>query len=121
MRHHSFPAIDDLIQQAERAAAATPDQVRLVVELVRLIDERGVDPYLLIGTLLEGAVHTLANHIPPERQRETAEQLRRLLVERFKGARVGVGRLQPRLSPPVTRAARAATTRSLWPRCCTAR
>jgi hypothetical protein len=84
MRHHSFPAIDDLIRQAERAAAATPDQVRLVAELVRLIGDRGVDPYLLIGALLEGVVHTLAKHVPPERQGESTEQLRRLLVERLR-------------------------------------
>jgi hypothetical protein len=38
--------------RAERAAAATPDHVRLVAELVRLIADQGADPYLLIGVLL---------------------------------------------------------------------
>jgi hypothetical protein len=33
---------------------------------------------------LEGAVYTLATHIPPERQRETTEQLGRILVEQLK-------------------------------------
>jgi hypothetical protein len=60
MPRPSFPAVQDLIRQAERAAAAEPDRVRLVAELVRLIGERGADPYLLIGALVEGAVHTLA-------------------------------------------------------------
>jgi hypothetical protein len=84
MPHSSFPAVEALIRQAERAAAAAPDRVRLVAELVRLIGERGADPYLLIGALIEGAVHTLATHVPPERQREVTEELGRLLIDRLK-------------------------------------
>ena len=52
MRDDSFSAIDDLILQAEQAAAAKPNQVRLVAELVRLVGDRGADPYLLIGVLV---------------------------------------------------------------------
>ena len=84
MQHRAFQAVDDLIRQAEEAAAAKPDQVRLVAELIKLIGDGGADPYLLIGVLLEGAVHTLDNHIPPERQRQTTEQLGRILAERLK-------------------------------------
>jgi hypothetical protein len=84
MPDQTFPAIDELIRQAERAAAVSPDQVRLVGELVRMVGDGGADPYLLIGVLLEGAVHTLAKHIPPEPQGETTEQLGRLLVERLR-------------------------------------
>ena len=84
MQHRAFQAVDDLIRQAEEAAAAKPDHFRLVAELIKLIGDGGADPYLLIGVLLEGAVQTLANHIPPERQRETKEQLGRILAERLK-------------------------------------
>jgi hypothetical protein len=84
MSEHSFTAIDDLIRQAERAASAAPDQVHLVAQLVRLVGDQGADPYLLIGALLEGAVYTLAKHIPAERQGQTTEQLGRLLVERLR-------------------------------------
>ncbi len=84
MRDDSFSAIDDLIRQAEQVAAAKPNQVRLVAELVRLVGDRGADPYLLIGALVDGAVDTLAKHIPPERQVEATKQLGRLLVERLK-------------------------------------
>jgi hypothetical protein len=80
----SFPAVEALIRQAERAAAAEPDRVRLVAELVRLIGDRGADPYLLIGALIEGAVHTLATHVPPQRHREVTEELGRLLIDRLK-------------------------------------
>ena len=84
MRDHSFPAIEDLIRQAEKAAAVRPNQVRLIAELIRLTGDQGVDPYLLIGALLEGAVDTLAKHIPAERQKETTEAMGRLLVERLR-------------------------------------
>jgi hypothetical protein len=80
----TFPAVEDLIRQAERAAAAEPDRIRLVAELVRLVGERGADPYLLIGALIEGAVHTLAEHVPAERRREVTEELNRLLVDRLR-------------------------------------
>ena len=110
LRGSSFSAIDDLIRQAEKAAAARPNQVRLVAELIRLVGDRGVDPYLLIGALVDGAVDTIAKHIPPERRVETTERLGRLLVERLK-AEVWLswsawtpdfsasGRPQPRCSP----------------------
>ena len=78
MRDDSFSVIDDLIRQAEHAAAAKPNQVRLVAELVGLVADRGADPYLLIGALVDGAVDTLAKHIPPERQVEATEQLSRI-------------------------------------------
>jgi hypothetical protein len=84
MRDCSFSAIEDLIRQVERAAAARPNQVRLVAELIRQVADRGADPYLLIGALVEGAVDTLAKHIPPARQGEATEQLGRLLVQRLK-------------------------------------
>jgi hypothetical protein len=70
MRDDYFQAVDDLIRRAERTAAATPDQVRLLAELVRMTGDQGADPYLLIGVVLEGAVHTVAKHIPAERQGE---------------------------------------------------
>ena len=38
----------------------------------------------VLGVLVEGAVHTLAKHIPPERQAETVAELRQLLAERLK-------------------------------------
>jgi hypothetical protein len=72
------------MQQVEQAVVTKPDQIRLVSELVKLIGDEGADPYTLIGVLLEGAVHTLATHIPPQRQRETTERLGRILVERLK-------------------------------------
>jgi hypothetical protein len=43
-----------------------------------------VDPYLLIGTLIEGAVSTLAANIPEEKHRELATCALLLLTNRLK-------------------------------------
>jgi hypothetical protein len=84
MRDHSFPAIDDLIRQVEKAAAARPNQVRLISELIRLSGDQGADPTCSLVLWWRGAVDTLAKHIPPERRKETTEAMGRLLVERLR-------------------------------------
>jgi hypothetical protein len=43
----------------------------------------GVDPYAVLGTLVEGAVQTIVQQVPPERQAETAATLVHLLKERL--------------------------------------
>jgi hypothetical protein len=48
----------------------------------------GLDPYRVIGVLVEGAVQTLAQHIPTERQAEAAAALRELLDDRLRAAGV---------------------------------
>ena len=42
-----------------------------------------MDPYAVLGTLVEGAVQTIVQQIPPERRAETAATLVLLLKERF--------------------------------------
>jgi hypothetical protein len=51
---------------------------------IRRVFGRGADPYLLMGVLVEGAVLTLAQHVPPERQEDTAKALVALLVDRLR-------------------------------------
>ncbi len=43
----------------------------------------GMDPYVVLGILVEGAVQTLIRQIPAERQAETAAMLVELLGERL--------------------------------------
>ena len=43
----------------------------------------GADPYAVMGVLVEGAVRTLMQHIPVDRQAEVAETLVELLKERL--------------------------------------
>jgi hypothetical protein len=83
MAHQRFHAIDDLIRQTERDAAGKTDLVRLVSDVVELAGDEGADPYLLIGVLVENAIHTLTQHVPPERQVDTALALAALLVDWF--------------------------------------
>ena len=84
MPDHHFRALERLIRQANQASSRKPDFVQMLAEVIRLVTDDGADPYLVLGVLVEGAVHTLAKHIPRERQPETTEQLGQLLVERLK-------------------------------------
>jgi hypothetical protein len=51
----------------------------------------GVDPYAVLGVLVEGAVQTLVQHIPAERQAEAVAALRQLLDERLAASGVPDG------------------------------
>jgi hypothetical protein len=73
-----------LIEQAEQAAAATPDPTNLLAHVIRLTVDTDADPYLILGVLVEGVAHTLAMRIPDERRSEIAGEVSRLLVERLK-------------------------------------
>ena len=84
MPRKSFPVLDDLVRRVEKAAASRPDPVQLVATVIRLIGNRGADPYLLIGVLMEGAVNTLVKHVPAERQIDTARALAKILTDRLK-------------------------------------
>ena len=46
------------------------------------------DPYVLMGVLVEGAVHTLATRVPAVRQDGTAAALAQLLADRLKECRL---------------------------------
>ncbi len=82
MADRSFPAIDALVRQIEQSADQ-PEALRLLGITIRGMADEAVDPYLLAGLLIEGAVHTVAQYIPPERQRDTTHALMHLLVNRL--------------------------------------
>ena len=84
MPRKSFPVLDDLVRRVEKSAASRPDPVELLATVIRLIGDRGADPYLLIGVLMEGAVNTLVKHVPAERQIDTARALAKILTDRLK-------------------------------------
>ena len=44
----------------------------------------GLDPYAVLGILVEGVARALAEHIPRERQAEAVATLKQLLDERLK-------------------------------------
>jgi hypothetical protein len=52
--------------------------------MISMIGETEADPYAVLGVLIEGAAHTLARHIPAERQADAARTLVQLLEERLK-------------------------------------
>jgi hypothetical protein len=58
MADRSFPAIDALVRQIEQSADQ-PEALRLLGITIRGMADEAVDPYLLAGLLIEGAVHTV--------------------------------------------------------------
>jgi hypothetical protein len=40
----------------------------ILTETINLAGVADVDPYVILGVVVEGVVRTLAEHIPPERQ-----------------------------------------------------
>ncbi len=73
-----------LIKAAQQAAASEPDLVATVIALIKRAVERGADPYLLAGALVEGVAHTVAARVPAERQGETAVEAVRMLRDRLR-------------------------------------
>jgi hypothetical protein len=78
-----YRAVNDLIRRVQGVAANRPDPMHILAETISLIGESDVDPYAIVGVLIEGAVHTIAQYIPAERQADTAETALRLLEERL--------------------------------------
>jgi hypothetical protein len=56
--------------------------MHILAQTISLLSETDVDPYAVLGVLIEGVAHTIARHIPTERQAETAWTLPHLLRER---------------------------------------
>jgi hypothetical protein len=93
MPDRPYRAVDDLIRRVQRVVANRPDPMHILAETISLIGESDVDPYAIVGVLIEGAVHTIARHVPAERQAETAATALRLLEERLGGHGVRRGDL----------------------------
>jgi hypothetical protein len=83
MPDRRFPAIDGLSRRVQRIAANRPDPIRILARTITMTGAIGMDPYAVLGTLVEGAVQTIVQQVPPERQAETAETLVELLKERL--------------------------------------
>ena len=64
MPDRSFPAVDNLIRRAQRAAAGRPDPARILAQTISMACPGGADPYAVLGVLIEGTVQTLVEHIP---------------------------------------------------------
>ena len=84
MPDRRFRAVDKLIRRVQRVAADRPDLTYILAQMITMIGESDVDPYAVLGVLIEGAAHTVAGHIPAEHQPDAAATLVRLLEERLK-------------------------------------
>jgi uncharacterized protein (DUF2342 family) len=91
MPDRPFPAVEALIRQVQRVAASRPDPMHILAQTISMTGAIGVDPYTVLGVLVEGAVQTVVEQIPAEQQMETAATLVRLLKERLNARGVASG------------------------------
>ena len=73
-----------MIRRVRRIAASRPDPMHILAQTISMTGEIGVDPYTVLGVLVEGAVLTVVQHIPAEQQATTTPMLMQLLEERLK-------------------------------------
>ena len=76
--------LSKLVALANHAADRERDPVRSLVNTIRTTAAGNADPYLVMGTLVEGTVHTLCARIPNERLKETAQAVMQLLKDRLR-------------------------------------
>jgi hypothetical protein len=76
--------LSKLVALANRAADRERDPVRSLANRIRITVAGNADPYLVMGTLVEGMVHTLCARIPNERLNDTAEAVMQLRKDRLR-------------------------------------
>src|ERR1700722_17763348 len=84
MPDRSYPAVQALVRRVQRVAANRPDPAHILAQTISMAGTIGMDPDVVLGILVEGAVQTLIRQIPAELQAETAATLIELLEERLK-------------------------------------
>jgi hypothetical protein len=75
--------LEKLVRLAEHAGANQVDPVRALADTIKTVADGDADPYLVMGVLVEGAIHTLGSRIPIERQWNTGAALLNLMVDRL--------------------------------------
>jgi hypothetical protein len=80
---HNHTELAKLVALANHAAECEPDRVGSLVNTIRNIVAGNADPYLVMGSLLEGMVHAILSRIPRQRRADTAIALLQLLKDRL--------------------------------------
>ena len=83
MPDRPFPAVERLVRRVQRVAAQSPNPLHILAHTISMAGTIGVDPYAVLGVLIEGAVQTVVLHIPEERRAEAVATLKALLEERL--------------------------------------
>jgi hypothetical protein len=80
-------AVEELLALARNVAAGGPNPLAELGTGIRALIASEVDPYLLMGVLLEGVVQTLATRIPASRQDDALLASLLILLNRLRTAR----------------------------------
>jgi hypothetical protein len=76
--------ISHLSRLAHDAAASVPDIPAEIAATIRWAAAGPADPWLLIGVLIEGIVHTTATAIPLQRRTDCAAAVLELALDRMR-------------------------------------
>lgn len=80
----TFEAVDGMSDEARRRTGHMSNPLIDLAHQIRSLAASEVDPYLLVGVLLEGMVHTVSNRIPTDRQPDTVLATLMMLQQRMK-------------------------------------
>jgi len=83
MPDRSYPAVDNLIRRAQRAAAGRPDAARILAQTISMACPGGADPYAVLGVLIEGTAGRAHSKGKADRNRGDAEAVAGSTVEGF--------------------------------------
>ena len=87
----TFAAVADLAELATQAALTADCPLRALSVALNATMQSDVDPYVLLGVLVEAIVQTMAGNIPPERHAGAVMATALLLRERFRDCGIGAG------------------------------
>jgi hypothetical protein len=91
--------VDELSDQAQQAADQTASPLADVIAATKTAMRGGVDPYLLVGVLLEAIVQILTTDVPPERRPATELATLTILQQRLARPKVACGGLSDPCNP----------------------
>jgi hypothetical protein len=79
----AFDAVAGMAEGARDLAGRLPNRLNELAEQIRALAASEIDPYLLVGILLEGMVHTVSLRIPQDRQPDTVLATLTMLQQRM--------------------------------------
>jgi hypothetical protein len=83
MTEKRFRALDEIVEQIDRATALTPDAIKAVADAVKHAIAIEADATKLCGVLIEAIAMTVWRRVPEEKQASLSSDILKLMYARF--------------------------------------